>query len=117
MTSLIHPPETVPEPSLLRTQVTLTDSQVHVALAGEMDLHTAPQLTAVVQELVEGGQARDIVLTLEDLSFCDVRGLTALLEAHLKVRSAGGRLTLTGVRGVVLRMATVSRLNTVFDMA
>jgi anti-sigma B factor antagonist len=52
-----------------------------VAVAGELDLGTAPRVAATVDELVDAGFAR-IVVDLRRLSFLDSAGVHALISAR-----------------------------------
>jgi anti-anti-sigma factor len=52
-----------------------------VALAGELDLATAPQLEAMTVEVCGNG-ACELVLDLRDLAFIDSTGLRAILTAR-----------------------------------
>jgi anti-anti-sigma factor len=66
---------------------------VHVlALAGELDLRSAPVLAARVDSARNDG-VRKILVDLTDVAFCDSTGLRALIGAASELRIAGGRLT------------------------
>jgi anti-anti-sigma factor len=62
-----------------------------IDLAGEIDLATAPDLTAVIRQ-VPPTRGRVLVLDVTGVTFCDCVGLTALLDAHHRLRDAGGAL-------------------------
>lgn len=51
-----------------------------VTLIGELDLATVPQLVSRLEELQEAG-ARRVLADCRLLTFCDVAGLTALVQA------------------------------------
>jgi anti-sigma B factor antagonist len=68
-----------------------------VELSGELDLHSSPQLSAAVDDLLaESPSVIDI--DAGGLSFADSAGLRALLVAHNDA----------GQRGVTLRLSRVS---------
>lgn len=64
-----------------------------IDVAGEIDLATAPDLTAVVHQ-VSSRRGLVLVLDVTGVTFCDCVGLTALLNAHRRLRDAGGALAL-----------------------
>ncbi|WP_282206394.1 STAS domain-containing protein [Kitasatospora fiedleri] len=59
-----------------------------VALAGELDYHTAPRLHRAVERTSE---ALPLVLDLALLRFCDSLGVAELLFAFRRTRAAGTR--------------------------
>jgi anti-anti-sigma factor len=66
-----------------------------VALSGELDISSAPQLR---EELVEAaGGSAVVILDLSELTFMDSSGLQAILTAHAHLAEAGCRLVL--IRG------------------
>jgi anti-sigma B factor antagonist len=69
---------------------------VIVCLGGELDVGVAPQLTAVLDDLLEVGVGR-IVVDLRSLTFLDSAGVHALVSAHRSAERRGGVLSL--VRG------------------
>ena len=67
---------------------TLDDARQHVVAAGELDLASAPELTAALQAVTAGTDT--LVIDVAALTFCDSSGLRALIAA-------------TGDRTVVLK--------------
>ena len=61
-----------------------------LAVQGEVDVYTAPQLREQLISLVDAGQ-RNIVVNLEGVEFLDSTGLGVLVGGLKRVRSAGGR--------------------------
>lgn len=79
-----------------------------VAVRGEVDMGTAPALTAkVTEELSHSG--RTVVLDLSGVTFFGVSGLASLLEADSVARRTGKTLVLTACSPAVLRMLTLTR--------
>ena len=70
-----------------------------VAVAGEIDLLTAPQLTAALDELVRT-TTRHIAIDLSETTFMDSAGVHVLLQAHQRV---GRHLAVICAPGPVLR--------------
>jgi anti-sigma B factor antagonist len=71
------------------------------ALVGELDLASAPALVAAVEPAIEGG-AEQLVFDLEELSFIDSTGISALI-------TISGRLGERGLR-VVRPQPSVARI-------
>lgn len=75
-------------------------------LVGELDLATVRVLTTLIEQQIATGHL-DVHINLSDLVFCDLRGLRGLLEGRRRLASAGGRLTLTGPRPLLCRVAVL----------
>jgi anti-sigma B factor antagonist len=74
-----------------------------LTLAGELDIATAPLLRRTVSELIKSG-LRDVKLDLRGLSFVDVVGLRAVVEARLAAVAAGVGFSLCSVGDSTLRV-------------
>jgi len=71
---------------------------VILAVAGQLDLNSAGQLTDAVERLLAGDPAARLVIDLAGLTFWDAFGLAGLLRAQGRVAaSAGASLTLADV--------------------
>jgi anti-sigma B factor antagonist len=77
---------------------------VHVA--GELDIATAPRLEQTLRDAQ--GPARLVVLDLRELTFIDIRGIRAIIDAGIRARQAGRRLVLVRVPQIVDRMLTLT---------
>jgi len=73
--------------------------------AGELDLHTAEKLRSEADRVLSSGEARDLVLNLDGVTFIDSSGLGAILGRYRLVSYHGGRACLVGdaskVKGVL----------------
>jgi anti-anti-sigma factor len=70
----------------------LADHEVQVAVKGELDLVSAPELEeALKRELLA---ANDVLLDLSDVDFIDSTGLHAIVEAVRTAKAAGRKLKL-----------------------
>ncbi|MER7475423.1 STAS domain-containing protein [Micromonospora sp. NPDC000018] len=78
-------------------------------LAGELDLSTAPELNAVIDRLVDGGERR-LLVDLTELVFCDSTGIAAFVRGDNRVAVDGGWLRVTGASGRVDRVLQVTGL-------
>ncbi|MFH9426112.1 STAS domain-containing protein [Streptomyces sp. NPDC017529] len=68
-------------------------SRTLITLAGEIDLATAPLVSASLRECLYGGM-RVIDVDLTAVTFCDVSGLNAFLHAAAQATRKGGILRL-----------------------
>lgn len=78
--------------------------RVNVGLVGELDLATAGVVAVMVEQQIAARQL-EVCIDLSELMFCDVRGLRALVQAHRELATAGGRLTLSNPRPLLMRTA------------
>jgi anti-sigma B factor antagonist len=84
------------------------DSVATVAVSGELDLATAPRLSAAV---AEHGDARVLVLDMTATTFIDSTGVRALLQAHRRSAGSGSRLVVVAGDGTVRRVLELCELD------
>jgi anti-sigma B factor antagonist len=102
-------------PSNLGATVNPDTTVTRVRLTGELDLATEDRLDTVI------GQALDmtppvVVLDLQDVTFCDARGLAAILAAHHRLVANQRRLTLTGAGPPLRRILEVTHLDELLEI-
>ena len=87
-----------------------------LAVSGELDLATAPDLRERLAALVDAGTT-SIVVDLRDVTFMDSIGLAAIVQARSRLR-ANGRLALVVAPGsyaeLVLEIAGMPRALAIF---
>jgi anti-sigma B factor antagonist len=91
----------------LEVRVTERDGDVVLELIGELDAHTAPDLSDAVTSVAGAGT----VVDLSGVSFCDSSGLRALVAAV----HAGARVDLEGAPLQVLRVVELTGTRPLFD--
>ena len=84
-----------------------TEHSFRVAARGEIDVATAPKLTAALDELIAQG-ARLVVLDAADVEFMDSSGLRVIVQSGTKLSEAGGRLLIDGMSGAVQRVLEIA---------
>jgi anti-sigma B factor antagonist len=84
-----------------------------VALSGELDLATAPDLASTIDGQVGEGRA-NIVLDLAALSFCDSAGLRVFVRYRRQLDEAGGRFVVAAPSPMVRRVLEISGLAEMF---
>jgi anti-sigma B factor antagonist/stage II sporulation protein AA (anti-sigma F factor antagonist) len=86
-----------------------------VRLSGELDLATEDVLTAVADRVL-ATPARTVRLDLTELTFCDVRGLAAILRLRARVVADERRLVLAGVSPALRRLLQVTGVGRHLDI-
>jgi anti-sigma B factor antagonist len=84
-----------------------------VAVAGEVDVATAPSLRARLVELIGEGKV-NLAIDLEGVDFLDSTGLGVLVSTVKRVRNDGGDLTLVCTNPHILKVFEITGLTTVF---
>jgi anti-sigma B factor antagonist len=82
------------------------ERDVVVAIAGEIDLATAPLL----EDTLRWYKDCDVIVDLSAVTLLDASGLTALIRTRTRLRQTGHALRTTGERGAVLAAMTVTGL-------
>jgi anti-sigma B factor antagonist len=86
-----------------------------LAVKGEVDLYTSPQLKDKVTEMVDRGHSR-LVIDLTDVGFMDSSGLGVLVTALKRAREREGSLALVCPEGSVHKVLTITGLDRVFPI-
>lgn len=86
-----------------------------MAVAGEIDLYTAPRLQAEFTRLLEDNPAR-VVIDMSGVDFCDSTGMNVLLSALKRLKERGGRLEVAAPRPAVRKILQVTGLDSVFTV-
>jgi anti-sigma B factor antagonist len=84
-----------------------------VTLTGELDLASAPELSARIDALLAAGQTR-LVIDLGELTFCDSTGIGILIRANNGCQQRNGYLRLAAPNHNVARVLDVVGLLGVF---
>jgi anti-sigma B factor antagonist len=81
-----------------------------VAVHGELDVATSPQLRTELSALVARG-ARDITLEFADVSFVDSSGLGVLVGTYKRLREDGdGSIRIVGAQASVRKVFEITGL-------
>ena len=86
-----------------------------VALRGELDIRSAPDLRAWITKALDDGVTQ-VVLDVSGVAFMDSSGLGVLVGAHKRLARVGGRLSVVGVSGPVGRLLTATGLIRIFEV-
>ena len=85
-------------------------ARLMLAMAGEVDLATAPQLRSLLEE-ADHETTREVVLDLSDVTYMDCAGLPPMLAARARL---GDRFWLSGVQPPVTRLLQLTGLSEAF---
>jgi anti-sigma B factor antagonist len=92
------------------------DAERHVlAVRGEIDLFTAPELKQVLAECIEAGRIR-IVVDLTETTFLDSTALGVLIGAVKRLRSRDGALALVNVDENIAKTFEITGLDQIFTI-
>ena len=81
-----------------------------LAVAGELDLYTAPQLRTALDRELDGG-ARALVLDLTATTFMDSTALGVLIAALKALEPSGGRLVVATSRPSIVKTLAITGLD------
>lgn len=86
-----------------------------VALTGEVDLYTAPELKQELLRLVDQG-AKSIVVDLSETTFIDSTMLSVLLSTLKRLRPNGGQLGIVCTDRNIRKIFEITLLDRVFPL-
>src|SRR3954451_5219320 len=98
------------------SQDAVDDATQVVAVRGEIDLFTAPELKSALAEAIESGHSR-IVVDLTDTTFLDSTALGVLIGAVKRLRSRDGRLTIVNVDENIAKTFEITGLDQIFPIS
>jgi anti-sigma B factor antagonist len=92
------------------------DAERHVlAVRGEIDLFTAPELKQVLAEAIQAGRNR-IIVDLTETSFLDSTALGVLIGAVKRLRSRHGALAIVNVDENIAKTFEITGLDQIFTI-
>ncbi len=89
---------------------------VTVALSGELDHYTAPDIRAQMDAILRDPCVTSLLLDMRHLSFMDSSGIGVLLGRLKLLRQRGGGLYVTGMQPSVERLFRLSGLQRVIGI-
>lgn len=95
--------------STLHVEVRRTDEEVEITLRGELDISTAPELWARLDEL--GAPGLRVALELADLDFVDSTGISCLFRLHQRASDRGGVVVARHASPQLRRLLEITQLN------
>lgn len=86
-----------------------------VAVRGEIDLFTAPELKQALGEAIEAGRTK-IVVDLSETTFLDSTALGVLIGTVKRLRSRDGRLTIVNTDPNIAKTFEITGLDQIFTI-
>ncbi len=86
-----------------------------IAVAGEADLYSAPELKRELDGAIDAG-GKDIIVDLTKTTFIDSTALSVLVEATKRVRPEGGRLALVCIDQNLVKIFRITALDRLFPL-
>lgn len=102
-------------PEFAITEHPIDDERHVLAVRGEIDLFTAPELKQVLAEAIEGGRIR-IIVDLTDTTFLDSTALGVLIGAVKRLRSRDGALAIVNVDDNIAKTFEITGLDQIFTI-
>ncbi|MFC9583602.1 STAS domain-containing protein [Streptomyces yangpuensis] len=92
----------MPDTPPLAAAIRRADGHLKVAVSGEIDILSAPQLQVTLDEALSDG-ARVVEVDFSGVEFCDCYGLGVLLKARRRAAEQGTLLRLVSVTSPLVR--------------
>ena len=96
----------------MKFKVSAKDGQTTLAIAGQLDALTSPDLRAEIDSIVESRPTR-VEVDLSSLRLIDSSGVGALVSLYKRARAEGSRVEITGLRDQPLAIFRLLRLDVV----
>ncbi len=92
------------------------DRAVIVELAGDVDLHSSPELREQLRQITDRHPEK-LVINLEAVPYMDSSGVATLVESLQRVKKYGGQLALVGLQSRVRSVFEIAKLTDIFQIA
>ena len=102
-------------PEFALTQDAVDPATQVVAVRGEIDLFTAPELKQKLTDAIEGGKSR-IVVDLTQTTFLDSTALGVLIGAVKRLRTREGALVIVNVDQNIAKTFEITGLDQIFTI-
>lgn len=100
-------------PEFVLTEESLDSERHVVAVRGEIDLFTAPDLKTMLLGAIDNGKSR-IVVDLSETTFLDSTALGVLIGAVKRLRARDGLLTLVNTDANIAKTFEITGLDQIF---
>jgi len=87
-----------------------------LALSGELDYHSSPELREKLSELT-AKQAPKILVNLSGIDYMDSSGIATFVEAFQKTKRYQGRLILAELTATVRGVFEIAKLDSIFEIS
>jgi anti-sigma B factor antagonist len=102
-------------PEFILTEESIDDERHVIAVGGEIDLFTAPEMKAALLGAIDAGKTR-IVVDLSLTTFLDSTALGVLIGAIKRLRSRDGALTIVNTESTIAKTFEITGLDQIFTI-
>jgi anti-anti-sigma factor len=85
-----------------------------IAIKGEIDLQSSPDLRVAMLGLLKKHNPKKLILNLSRVPYMDSSAIAVLVEMLKQMNSRGGKICLTALQPRVKGLLEIVRLNTIF---
>ena len=96
-------------------EVSRSIDATRLVVRGSLDINTAPALAEEIDKIIETKPTK-VDVDLAPLDLIDSSGVAALVKLYKGIRSAGGRIAISGARDQPLAIFKLLRMDKVFDL-
>ena len=86
-----------------------------IALSGEVDMYTSPELREEMMNLIRR-RTSPLFVDFKDVSYIDSSGIATFVEGLKGIMSYNGKLKLVGIPDRIVEIFNFSKLDRVFEM-
>ena len=94
----------------------VADDEAVLSVSGELDPHTATELSTALDDVIARDDIDRVVLDLAKIGFIDSSGLRVILSADQDLKARGARLTLRHPSDAVRRLFEITDLMNHLDV-
>ena len=99
----------------MKVEVTERDGANVVAVEGDVDMSTAPDLRQILQRVVSN-RPDAVIVDLSGVPYIDSSGLATLVECYQGTQRGGGRMGLSGLSQSVFEVFRMTHLDKHFTI-
>jgi anti-sigma B factor antagonist len=88
---------------------------VLMALSGQVDNYTAEEITKIIDEYIIKGDLK-IIIDLAKIDYLDSAGLSAFINARIRLSKRNGVLCLVGLKDKTRQIFEIAGLTKMFDI-
>lgn len=87
-----------------------------VKVSGDVDLYNVGDLKRSVFQLIDDGDIESLIVDMKAVNYIDSSGVGALVAAHKKMKTQGGKFALMGLTEDVLNILRLATLDQFFKI-
>ncbi len=100
----------------MKIDVNKSGNGARIGISGSMYVEDSASVREKLIALLDEGVS-NLTLDLSGLDYVDSSGLGVLISIHKRCLQKGGKMTITGLRGMVEELFKLTRLDLVFNVA